>query len=51
MKLLRFGPPGSERPGRLDKEGRVRDLSAHVSGITGQPSHPTASPNLPRSIR
>lgn len=35
MKLLRFGPPGGERPGLIDADGRVRDLSAHVSDITG----------------
>lgn len=35
MKLLRYGPAGSERPGLLDDKGRVRDLSAHVSDIAG----------------
>ncbi len=35
MKLLRFGAPGAEKPGVLDAEGRVRDLSAHVSDIAG----------------
>jgi 2,4-didehydro-3-deoxy-L-rhamnonate hydrolase len=35
MKLLRFGPPGQEKPGVLDVQGRVRDLSAHVSDIAG----------------
>jgi 2-keto-4-pentenoate hydratase/2-oxohepta-3-ene-1,7-dioic acid hydratase in catechol pathway len=35
MKLLRFGPPGGERPGLMDPDGRVRDLSAHISDITG----------------
>jgi 2,4-diketo-3-deoxy-L-fuconate hydrolase len=35
MKLLRFGPPGQERPGVLDAQGRVRDLSAHVPDIAG----------------
>lgn len=35
MKLLRHGPIGSERPGMLDAEGRVRDLSAHVPDIAG----------------
>ena len=34
MKLLRFGPPGQEKPGLLDEEGRIRDLSAHVADIT-----------------
>ncbi|MFN4010023.1 MAG: fumarylacetoacetate hydrolase family protein [Pannonibacter sp.] len=33
MKLLRYGPAGQERPGLLDAEGRVRDLSAHVDDI------------------
>ncbi|WP_449040884.1 ureidoglycolate lyase [Paracoccus sp. (in: a-proteobacteria)] len=36
MKLLRFGPPGQERPGILDAEGRIRDLSAHVDDLAGQ---------------
>lgn len=31
MKLLRYGPEGAERPGMIDAEGRVRDLS----GVTG----------------
>lgn len=34
MKLLRFGPPGAERPGLLDKQGRIRDLSALIADIT-----------------
>jgi 2,4-diketo-3-deoxy-L-fuconate hydrolase len=35
MKLLRFGQPGHEKPGILDSEGKVRDLSAIVSDIAG----------------
>ncbi|MFG6429016.1 ureidoglycolate lyase [Roseateles sp. LYH14W] len=35
MKLLRYGPPGQERPGLLDVQGRVRDLSAHVDDVAG----------------
>ncbi|HWW11196.1 MAG TPA: fumarylacetoacetate hydrolase family protein [Brevundimonas sp.] len=34
MKLLRYGPKGHEKPGLLDGEGRIRDLSGHVSDIT-----------------
>jgi 2-keto-4-pentenoate hydratase/2-oxohepta-3-ene-1,7-dioic acid hydratase in catechol pathway len=34
MKLLRHGPKGQERPGILDAEGRVRDLSALIADIT-----------------
>jgi len=33
MKLLRFGPPGEEKPGIVDAAGRVRDLSDHVAEI------------------
>lgn len=36
MKLLRYGPAGQERPGLLDKEGRIRDLSGVVADITPQ---------------
>lgn len=31
MKLLRYGPRGAEKPGILDADGTIRDLSAHVS--------------------
>jgi 2,4-diketo-3-deoxy-L-fuconate hydrolase len=34
MKLVRFGPKGREKPGILDKDGTVRDLSAVVADIT-----------------
>lgn len=36
MKLLRYGPKGQERPGLLDAEGRIRDLSDHVKDIAGE---------------
>lgn len=32
MKLLRYGPPGCERPGRLDDQGRIRDLGRFLEG-------------------
>ncbi len=35
MKLMRVGQPGQEKPAILDKDGRIRDLSAHVSDIGG----------------
>lgn len=35
MKLLRYGPLGQEKPGLLDGEGRIRDLSSHVDDIAG----------------
>jgi 2,4-diketo-3-deoxy-L-fuconate hydrolase len=33
MKLLRYGPSGHEKPGVLDADGRIRDLSSIVSNI------------------
>jgi 2-keto-4-pentenoate hydratase/2-oxohepta-3-ene-1,7-dioic acid hydratase in catechol pathway len=35
MKLVRFGAPGREKPGMLDAQGRVRDLSKVVPDIAG----------------
>jgi 2-keto-4-pentenoate hydratase/2-oxohepta-3-ene-1,7-dioic acid hydratase in catechol pathway len=35
VKLLRYGPKGREKPGILDREGKIRDLSAHVPDIAG----------------
>ena len=35
MKLLRHGAAGFEKPGILDEQGRVRDLSAVVADIAG----------------
>ena len=34
MRLLRHGRSGAEKPGLLDAEGRIRDLSGHVDDIT-----------------
>lgn len=34
MKFCRFGERGQERPGLIDAEGRVRDLSGHVAELT-----------------
>ena len=42
MKLLRYGPAGHEKPGVLDAQGRVRDLSGVVSDIAGKALHPEA---------
>jgi 2-keto-4-pentenoate hydratase/2-oxohepta-3-ene-1,7-dioic acid hydratase in catechol pathway len=33
MKLLRYGPPGGERPGLLDEKGTIRDLSGLIGDI------------------
>ncbi len=36
MKLLRFGPEGHEKPGLLDADGQIRDLSGVVDDIAGE---------------
>ena len=35
MKLVRYGPPGKEKPGLIDAEGKIRDLSRKVKDIDG----------------
>lgn len=35
MKLVRFGPSGQEKAGRLDADGRIRDLTSVVPDLTG----------------
>src|SRR5262245_41927157 len=35
MKLVRFGPAGREKPGIVDSEGKIRDLSGVVPDIAG----------------
>lgn len=35
MKLLRHGTPGEEKPGLLDKDGKIRDLAGIVPDIGG----------------
>ncbi len=35
MKLVRFGRPGKEKPGIIDSDGRVHDLSSHIADIDG----------------
>ncbi|MCB1649368.1 MAG: fumarylacetoacetate hydrolase family protein [Pseudomonadales bacterium] len=36
MKLVRFGPAGQEKPGIVDAQGRIHDLSGHIDDITPQ---------------
>jgi 2,4-diketo-3-deoxy-L-fuconate hydrolase len=46
MKLLRYGPKGQEKPGCLDAQGQVRDLSDHVDDIAGAGLLPDAIARL-----
>jgi len=48
MKLLRYGAAGFEKPGILDEQGRVRDLSAVVADIAGDVLLPASLDKLRR---
>ena len=46
MKLLRHGPAGAEKPGLLDAQGTIRDLSAHIDDINGNALSPESLQKL-----
>ena len=46
MKLLRYGPKGKEKPGLLDANGKIRDLSKHVDDISGKVLSPASLKKL-----
>ena len=46
MKLLRYGPPGQEKPGLLDAAGGIRDVSAHIPDLAGDALGPDALAQL-----
>jgi len=46
MKLLRFGAVGNEKPGIVDQQGNIRDLSAVVADIGGDALHPESLKKL-----
>jgi len=48
MKLLRYGPAGQEKPGLLDRDGKIRDLSGAVRDIDGEALSPTSLDRLRR---
>jgi 2-keto-4-pentenoate hydratase/2-oxohepta-3-ene-1,7-dioic acid hydratase in catechol pathway len=35
MKLVRYGQPGKEKPGLIDADGKIRDISAIVPDLAG----------------
>ena len=43
MKLLRYGAAGREKPGILDADGAIRDLSGVVADLAGTRLDATAS--------
>jgi 2,4-diketo-3-deoxy-L-fuconate hydrolase len=48
MRLVRFGARGSERPGLIDGNDEVRDLSGHVRSVAGAALDPVALQALGR---
>jgi 2,4-didehydro-3-deoxy-L-rhamnonate hydrolase len=48
MKLLRYGPAGREKPGLLDANGTIRDLSGHLGDIDAAAVSPAALARLAR---
>ncbi|HVJ53392.1 MAG TPA: fumarylacetoacetate hydrolase family protein [Aliidongia sp.] len=55
MKLLRYGPAGQEKPGLVDADGKIRDLSGHVADIAGEALSPAGLAKLraldPKSLK
>jgi 2-keto-4-pentenoate hydratase/2-oxohepta-3-ene-1,7-dioic acid hydratase in catechol pathway len=49
MKLVRYGPAGREKPGLIDDEGRLRDLSRKIKDVDGESLSP-ASLNALRKV-
>jgi 2-keto-4-pentenoate hydratase/2-oxohepta-3-ene-1,7-dioic acid hydratase in catechol pathway len=48
MKLLRYGPVDQEKPGLLDRDGAIRDLSGVVRDIAGEALAPASLDRLRR---
>jgi 2-keto-4-pentenoate hydratase/2-oxohepta-3-ene-1,7-dioic acid hydratase in catechol pathway len=49
MKLLRYGPPGHEKPGLLDRDGEIRDLAGVIGDIDGETLAPASLDRLRRT--
>jgi 2-keto-4-pentenoate hydratase/2-oxohepta-3-ene-1,7-dioic acid hydratase in catechol pathway len=49
MKLLRYGPAGHEKPGLIDRDGKICDLSGMVGDIDGEALAPAALDRLRRT--
>ena len=48
MKLVRYGPPGKEKPGLIDADGKLRDLSRKVKDIGADTLAPASLKELAR---
>jgi 2-keto-4-pentenoate hydratase/2-oxohepta-3-ene-1,7-dioic acid hydratase in catechol pathway len=48
MKLVRYGRPGKEKPGLIDSDGKIRDLSEIVPDFAGEGLSPKALNRIKR---
>src|SRR5579863_1972796 len=48
MKLLRYGQAGAEKPGLIDRDGKIRDLSGAIRDLDGEALSPVALDRLRR---
>jgi 2-keto-4-pentenoate hydratase/2-oxohepta-3-ene-1,7-dioic acid hydratase in catechol pathway len=48
MRLVRYGPPGKEKPGLIDADGNLRDLSRKIKDINGETLAPATLKELAR---
>src|SRR5947207_225114 len=46
VKLVRYGPKGKEKPGLIDANGKLRDLSKQVDDISGANLSPASLKKL-----
>jgi 2,4-diketo-3-deoxy-L-fuconate hydrolase len=46
MKLVRFGPAGKEKPGLIDADGKLRDLSRKIKDLNGEALAPAVLKQL-----
>lgn len=46
MKFVRYGRAGAEKPGLVDENGKIRDLSGHVSDLAGTTLAPASLKKL-----
>ena len=46
MKLVRYGEIGAEKPGMIDADGNIRDLSAHIDDVNGATLAPASLDKL-----
>ena len=51
MKLVRYGKPGKEKPGLIDADGKLRDLSEIVADLDGHHLHPKHVKKIAKALK